>query len=132
VERSLLSEQEVFLTVPAVPEFLRVVRVTASGLASRLGFSIDAVDDLRLALDELCFALIGKGNSSTDLKLKYGLGDGYLTIEGTHHRPADSQPLNLGELSQQILTALVDEHQIWDDNEFRHFSLNKQVDDARQ
>ena len=35
------------------PEFLRLARVTATGLASRLRFTFDEVDDLRLAIDEL-------------------------------------------------------------------------------
>ena len=80
-----------------------------------------------LRLDELCFALIGKGDSSTELKLKYVLGDNLLIIEGWYSRPDDSQPITLGELSRQILTALVDEHQIWDDDDARHFSLQKSV-----
>ena len=122
-----MSDQEVCLTVPAAPEFLRVARVTASGLASRLGFSLDDVDDLRLALDELCFALIGKGDITTDLELKYVLGDLRLAIEGTYRRTNDSQPLALGELSRQILTALVDTHELWDGDGAGHFSLEKRV-----
>ena len=39
------SEDEVRLAVPARPEFLGLVRVTAAGLASRLGFTFDQVED---------------------------------------------------------------------------------------
>jgi serine/threonine-protein kinase RsbW len=121
-----LSNQEISLTVPSMPEFLRVARVTASGLASRLGFSIDEVDDLRLALDELCFALIGKGDPDGELALTYVLNDRRLSIEGKFERAGTAEPLALGELSRQILTALVDTHQIWDGDGAGHFSLEKQ------
>ena len=47
-----------------MPEFLRLARVTAAGLAGRLGFSFDEVEDLRLAIDELCFGLTGPIGSS--------------------------------------------------------------------
>lgn len=118
--------QEVVLSTPASPEFLRVARVTASGLASRLGFSIDEVDDLRLALDELCYALIGKQTEVGTLELRYLLLDDQLIIEGCADRPPDPEALALGELSRQILSALVDDHALWEDGNQGHFSLKKQ------
>src|SRR2546423_7856230 len=50
---------DVRLVVPASPEYLRLVRLTAAGMASRLGFTFDEVEDLRIAVDELCFHLLG-------------------------------------------------------------------------
>ncbi len=118
---------EVLLTVPALPEFLRVVRVTASGLSSRLGFSIDDVDDLRLALDELCFTLIGKGTEDAKLRLRYEVSDELLTILGTTPAPeGGNEEARLADFSRQILTALVDEHRVWFDEDGKHFSLTKQ------
>ena len=118
------DSHEILLTVPALPEFLRVARVTASGLSSRLGFSIDDVDDLRLALDELCFTLIGRGSDDKVLRLRYEVTEDLLNIFGT----VEAVELNddsLGELSRQILTALVDEHRVWHDIHGKNFSLTK-------
>jgi serine/threonine-protein kinase RsbW len=120
----LVTAHEVLLTVPALPEFLRVARVTASGLASRLGFSLDEVDDLRLALDELCFALIGRADAGAGLQLRYVLHHAGLTIEGSA-ATAPVGPVVLGDLSRQILTALVDDHRLWEDADGSHFSLTK-------
>ena len=118
-----LANQHVVLTVPAQPEFLRVVRMTASGLGSRLGFNIDEVDDLRLALDELCFALIGKGTDGA-LQLTYVLEDHALRISGEVATETNSSE-ELNELSRQILTALVDEHELRNGNGTRGFTLAK-------
>ena len=49
---------EIRLRVPITPDLVRLVRVVASGLASRLGFPIDAVEDVRLAVDELCWTCL--------------------------------------------------------------------------
>src|SRR5205807_7891715 len=42
-EEVLTTEDEVRLVLPAAPEFLRLARITAAGLASRLGFTLDQV-----------------------------------------------------------------------------------------
>jgi hypothetical protein len=110
------TQDEVRLVVPATPEFLRLARVTATGLASRLGFSYDDVEDLRLAIDELCFALIGSKGKEGTVTLRYAMPEGQLEIEGTA-RFAEVQNGNaapmLSDLSKQILAALVDEYEVF-------------------
>src|SRR5882757_9444529 len=100
---------EVRLTMPANPQLLRVARLTAAGLAGRLGFSVDEIEDVKIAVDELCFALVGSKGRSGSLTLTYRLGDhqleidgeGTFTSDGADHAPAPS------ELSAQILAAVV-------------------------
>jgi hypothetical protein len=109
------TQEEVRLVVPATPEFLRLARVTATGLASRLGFSYDDVEDLRLAIDELCFALIGSKGREGSVTLRYAMPEGALEIEGSGRFAgvASGVPPVLSELSQQILSALVDEYEVF-------------------
>ena len=106
----MAAVEEVRLTVPATPEFLRLARVTVAGLGGRLGFSYDEIEDLRLAIDELCFGsdwLHGPGWHGRDHLL---LDGGHLTVEGRGRFRDDITPTNLSNLSQIILSALVDEH----------------------
>jgi serine/threonine-protein kinase RsbW len=99
--------------------------MTASGLGSRLGFNIDEVDDLRLALDELCFALIGKGLDG-GLKLTYVLEEHALVIKGEVATTTTSEPSSaLSDFSRQILSALVDQHDLRESGSTRNFSLTK-------
>src|SRR6266550_3660719 len=65
-EEELGRGGDVRLVVPAAPEYLRLVRLTAAGLASRLGFTFDEVEDLRIAVDELCFHLLGEMDDEAD------------------------------------------------------------------
>jgi anti-sigma regulatory factor (Ser/Thr protein kinase) len=106
------EQDEVRLTVPALPEFLRLARVTATGLASRLGFTFDEVEDLRLAIDELCFALMGTRGRPGTIRLRYVVTEQALEVEGVGDFRGEGPEPTLSELSRQILAALVDEHEV--------------------
>ena len=118
------SEDEVRLAVPAKPEFLGLARVTAAGLASRLGFTYDQVEDLRLAIDEMCFGLTGSKGRDGTLEVRFLLSPESLTVEGRGQFSVPG-PVRLSELSEVILDALVDEHSTGDGSDGPHFSLLK-------
>ncbi len=123
------SDDEVHLVVPAMPEYLRLARVTAAGLASRLGFSFDEVEDLRLAIDEMCFGLTGNSGRDGTVAIRYVLGDGSLVVEGEGRFRTDGE-VALSELSEVILAALVDEHDLHDGEGGPRFRLVKRRHDA--
>lgn len=113
-------QDEVRLTVPATAEFLRLARVTATGLASRLGFTYDQVEDLRLAIDELCFALIGSKGKVGTVSLRYAVAAEALEVIGTGFFEDDtSSGPRLNDFSRQILGALVDEYGVARDDDSR-------------
>ena len=104
---------EVRLAVPATPEFLRLARLTVAGVASRMGFTYDEVEDLRIAIDELCFALVGTNGRDGNIELRYSLDADDLVVEGvgTFSDPV-AVVATLSPLSRQILSAVVDEHDV--------------------
>jgi serine/threonine-protein kinase RsbW len=122
-EERLEGTGEVRLVVPAAPEYLRLVRLTAAGLATRVGFTFDEVEDLRIAVDELCFLFVAQPDLRRDIEVFYLAGPDSITIEG-HSRLEGSLP-EPNDLSQQILDALVDEHALSDDNAGARFRLVK-------
>ena len=98
------------MAVPAQPGYLRMTRLLAAGVASRVGFTLDEVDDLRIAIEEVCFALVGPAGREGTLSVRYELIDDGLVVEGEghfadggHHTPL------LSPLSMQILGAVTDE-----------------------
>ena len=121
----MTTEDEVRLVVPASPEFLRLARITAAGLASRLGFTLDQVEDLRLAIDELCFGLTGPHGRDGVVTLSYIVRDDALEVRGEGQFPASQTPTVALELSELILNALVDEHELTTDNGRPRFRLVK-------
>jgi serine/threonine-protein kinase RsbW len=107
-----LALGEVRLEVPASPEFLRITRIMVAGVASRLGFTLDDVEDLRIAIDELCFTLVGKGRTGT-IALRYEMLDDGLAVEGAgRFTDGGSNEAYLSPMSHQILGAMVDDVQL--------------------
>ena len=50
------------LSVPGKPEYVRVARMAAAAFASSLGFDIEAVEDIRLAVGEACNNVVRYNN----------------------------------------------------------------------
>lgn len=117
--------EQVRLVMPATPELLRVARLTAAGLASRLGFSFDEVEDVKIAVDELCFALVGTKGREGSLTLVYQLQADSLVIEGTGDFPGQDVQANTSELSALILSAVVDDHEVAESDGAVRFKLTK-------
>ena len=116
--------EEVRLTMPATPQLLRVARLTAAGLAGRLGFSFDEIEDVKIAVDELCFALVGSKGRTGTLTLTYRMADSQLEILGEGVFGGESAPAP-SELSSQILAAVVDDHELTRDGDTMRFRLVK-------
>jgi serine/threonine-protein kinase RsbW len=102
---------------PARDDLVVLARLVASAISARVGFDIEELEDLRLAVGELCLlALQGSDARHGDLRLEYSLSAESLDISCTlggaaparGSRGADGAEAD--ELSEQILSALVDEH----------------------
>src|SRR5438128_140585 len=61
---------EIRLEIPAAPEYLRLARLAVADVGARAGWSYEDIDDLRIAVDELCYA-IGAGAEHGRLTLTY-------------------------------------------------------------
>jgi serine/threonine-protein kinase RsbW len=128
-DEQLRTGGDVRLVVPAFPEYLRLVRLTAAGMASRLGFTFDEVEDLRIAVDELCFHLLGDADEevpSADTRtmdLVYSAGADSITITG--RTGLSGAVPESSDLSEQILDALVDEHEVSGSDDMVTFRLKK-------
>jgi serine/threonine-protein kinase RsbW len=112
--------------VPASPEFLRISRIMAAGVASRVGFTLDEVEDLRIAIDEVCFSMVGARGRVGTITLRYLLDTDQLVVEGTG-RFSDGlgNGPTVSALSNQILAAVVDECELSAGEEGPQFRLVK-------
>jgi serine/threonine-protein kinase RsbW len=66
--------------MPAESAYLSVLRTAAAGLAARLDFTLDEIEDLRIAIDEACAMLLNQAIPGTDLECVFELGGDQVTI----------------------------------------------------
>src|SRR4051794_13305423 len=109
------GDDQVRLLIPAEPGFLRLARLTAAAVASRMGFTFDEVEDLRIAVDELCYFLLGGRGPTGTITITCSISDSDLSVTGmgrwrgtTVGPPAASE---LPELSRRILESVVDDYE---------------------
>jgi serine/threonine-protein kinase RsbW len=115
---------EVRLTIPAQARYLRLARLTAAGLAGDLGYAVDDIEDLRIAVDELCAAVIEDASSSAELVVRYREDDGALVAEGVCDDTA-APPPELHRVASELLAMLADEYDVGFTAEGRTFRLVK-------
>jgi hypothetical protein len=112
------------LSIPGTPDFLRVARLMAADVGSRAGFTYEEVEDLRIAVDELCFALTGHDGIES-LTLIFLLADGAVTVEGEGSPSAAHGEQS--ELSKNIVAAVADEHELRIADDAASFRLVKRA-----
>lgn len=63
------------MTLPAKPEYVGVVRLTASGISNRVGFSYDEIEDIKVAVSEACTNAVNHAYKQEDGgKMTVGFG----------------------------------------------------------
>jgi serine/threonine-protein kinase RsbW len=80
-EGTALDPDVVLLTVPAQTAYLGVLRTAAAGLAARLQFTLDEIEDLRIAVDEACAMLIRLTSPDADLECRFAVAADTLGVE---------------------------------------------------
>ena len=96
--------------IPAQPQYVQIARLISAGLAARLGFTIDAIEDLKIAVDELAAYLTGAGGRDGALEFEFNVFDDRIEIRGVGHFARDVKVrTELSEFSRMILDTVTDE-----------------------
>jgi hypothetical protein len=107
--------------IPPDPAYVRIARLAAGDMGGRVGFSLDELDDVRLAVDEVCAILIGARGVALEIRMQARAR--MLTIEG--RMPGVMTPIAPTELSEMLLGALVDSCTFTTDDDAVSFEMCK-------
>ncbi len=70
----------VTVRMPADGAYLSVLRTATAGLAARLDFTLDDIEDLRIAVDEACAMLLSHAVPGSSLECSFALSPDDMTI----------------------------------------------------
>lgn len=94
------------ITLPRRHEFASPLRVLAAATGADVGFSVDDIDDVRLALSEV-FTLLVEMDGDEPCQARFDIAPGQLTISLGRGNPDDT--IQLDALASTILSSVVDE-----------------------
>jgi serine/threonine-protein kinase RsbW len=107
---AIANSRQLELRVAAVLENLAVVRTVISALATFEDLDLDAVADLRLAVDEACTRLIRSASPGATLALTVDPRNTELVVT-VATTSLDDEVLTPGSFSWHVLTSLTDDVQ---------------------
>lgn len=102
---SPVGRADVELRLPADGAYVSVLRTTAAGLAARLDFTIDDIEDLRIAVGEATALVLPEADPETDLHCSFHLGARALTVEVRVETSTPPEP-NYESFAWQVLNTL--------------------------
>jgi serine/threonine-protein kinase RsbW len=96
---------DVELRLPAEGVYATIVRTTAAGLAARLDFTIDEIEDLRIAIGEASALAITEADPGTDLVARFFISPGRMTVV-LETEAVDDPPLDTESFAWQVLDTM--------------------------
>lgn len=93
------------LRLPADGAYASVLRTTTAALAARLDFTIDEIEDLRIAVAEAGALVLPEADPGADVTARFHLGPGTMTVEVSTDAIDNPEP-DLESFAWQVLDTL--------------------------
>ncbi|EPR13919.1 ATP-binding protein [Ruminiclostridium papyrosolvens] len=114
-----ISNDNVVLILPAKSEYVSTARLTASSVSTRAGFNIDEVEDIKVAVSEVCNIILSRTeNNISQYRISFDIYTDNIKITFT----AENSTLDCFEQSIEneyglyIMKALMDSVELCNEN----------------
>ncbi len=104
-DTTMSHSPDVELRLPAESAYVAVLRMTTAGLAARLDFTLDDIEDLRMAVGEACALVLEHADPGGDLHATFDLSDGSIRVAVSADSSTEDDP-DQESFGWQVLTAL--------------------------
>ena len=80
VQDKIIKKDCITMDLPTNPEYVSVARLTVSAISNTIGFNVEEIEDIKIALSEACANAIRYSQKDT-FSLHFEVEDGKLTIQ---------------------------------------------------
>jgi serine/threonine-protein kinase RsbW len=105
-------QDQVTIRMPAEGAYLSVLRTATAGLAARLDFTLDEIEDLRIAVDEACGMLLAQAAPGADLVCDFTLAEDRMSI-AVSTLATQPRPPSRDTFAWTVLSALAGSADAW-------------------
>jgi serine/threonine-protein kinase RsbW len=103
-----VTAQTVSLSVPPTPGYLALLRTVVGGCAGREGFTLDQIDDMKMAVDEAAVQLL-RSSKGEGITVEVTIAERDIEIRVSADVDGDKPVIDESSFSWTILKALADE-----------------------
>ena len=100
-----MKSPDVELRLPADSAYVAILRTATAGLAARIDFTLDDIEDLRIAVDEACAMVLPQAAPASFLECRFWLDPGSITVSVSAECESPEQPSKDG-FAWTVLSAL--------------------------
>ena len=75
-----MDYETIKMEIPANPDYVSILRLTTSGIANKLGFSMDDIEDMKVAVSEACSNAV-KHSEDNKVSINFNLLNNGIQIE---------------------------------------------------
>jgi serine/threonine-protein kinase RsbW len=105
-DETAVDHDVVILAVPADGAYLAVLRTATAGIAARLRFTLDEIEDLRIAVDEACAMLLAVAAPGQELTCQFEIVKGTLSVRVSVPTAGTAQLPPANSFAWRVLTTL--------------------------
>lgn len=107
-----VTQDQVSIRLPAEGAYLSVLRTATAGLAARLDFTLDEIEDLRIAVDEACGMLLAQAPPDASLECDFTLDEDRMSV-AVSAASRHGQPPARDTFAWTVLSALAGSADAW-------------------
>ncbi|MGI5850923.1 MAG: histidine kinase [Clostridiales bacterium] len=102
-----MSSDLITLSVPAKPEYVMITRLTSAAVATRIGFDVDQIEDIKMAVAEAIIMIINQLISPDKLLVIFSLEPKLISVKILGEGNWDSNDISTHDLGQAQLSKYI-------------------------